>query len=92
MSPTPEQVKHAEALRRLLDDPPEPLAPLAFMYRQGIAARQAAERKLADLTGAHAAARSELERALGAERALHDALCAMWNAAPPTDPDPQPKE
>lgn len=75
--PKPPILEHAEAVKRLVEDPPEALRPLAFAYRQSAARRRQLVDHLRQLEAQLEATRAEALKAQGAEVALHDALCAM---------------
>ena len=64
-------------LRAVVEDPPDAARPVAFMYRQAVAKRQAAEQKVRQAQAALQAAEAERLHALGAEGALHDAMLAL---------------
>ena len=79
MTPDPKLplLAHAEAVKKLVDDPPEVLRPLAFQYRQTAARRRQLGDHLRDLAAAREKTEREYLESRGAETALHDALCAM---------------
>ena len=77
---------NVEELKAYLEDPPEAHAQVCFMYRQAIGTRQQAEKHVREARAAIERAGAELNKAIGVEQGLHDAVVVLAN---PTAPEPQ---
>jgi len=73
-----------EELQAYMDNPPEEMAQVVFMYRQAIGVRQQAQRHLAEARAKVVAAQqtaqqavASLNKAMGVEEGLHGAVVAL---------------